>query len=252
VHIQLLGIEIDALTAGELCMVVADSVKCGNQVVIANHNLHSLYLFHHDPVLREFYSRAHKIHIDGMSLIYLARIFGYTVRREQRATYLDWIWQLLAECSHHHWRVFYLGGKSDVAEKAASRIRQEYYGLQIGTHHGYFNSADVRENQYVLNAINYFQPDILMVGMGMPLQEQWILENLSQIQADVILTAGACFDYIAGSIPTPPRWMGQIGLEWLFRLLSEPKRLWGRYLVEPWFLVGLILKALYRKNRDVE
>jgi len=78
--------------------------------------------------------------------------------------------------------------------------------------------------------------------MGMPLQENWILDNLPDLEADVILPSGACFDYLAGEIPIPPRWMGRVGLEWLYRLGSEPRRLWRRYLVEPWFVAGLALK----------
>jgi N-acetylglucosaminyldiphosphoundecaprenol N-acetyl-beta-D-mannosaminyltransferase len=81
--------------------------------------------------------------------------------------------------------------------------------------------------------------------MGMPRQEIWVLNNLEKLHAKVILTCGACMDYIAGEIPTPPRWMGRVGLEWLYRLLSEPGRLWKRYLVEPWFLGGLLVRDLW-------
>jgi N-acetylglucosaminyldiphosphoundecaprenol N-acetyl-beta-D-mannosaminyltransferase len=73
--------------------------------------------------------------------------------------------------------------------------------------------------------------------MGMPRQEWWILDNLDRISANIVLQAGACFDYVAGEVPLPPRWMGQLGLEWLYRLVSEPGRLWRRYLVEPWSLL---------------
>lgn len=66
---------------------------------------------------------------------------------------------------------------------------------------------------------------------------------------NVILTAGACMDYVAGALPTPPRWMGQLGLEWLFRLLAEPGRLWRRYLLEPWFILGLVVRELWRKGK---
>jgi N-acetylglucosaminyldiphosphoundecaprenol N-acetyl-beta-D-mannosaminyltransferase len=86
-----------------------------------------------------------------------------------------------------------------------------------------------------------------MVGMGMPVQEHWILHNFFRLSPAVILAPGACFDYIAGVVPTPPRWMGQIGLEWLFRLASEPRRLWKRYLLEPWPVLGLVLKDFFKR-----
>jgi len=84
----------------------------------------------------------------------------------------------------------------------------------------------------------------------MPRQEHWVIENFENIHANVILTAGACFDYIAGVIPTPPRWMGWLGLEWLYRLLSEPRRLAKRYLLEPWALLPLaIMDLLYNRYK---
>jgi len=99
----------------------------------------------------------------------------------------------------------------------------------------------------VLAQIREFQPQVLMVGMGMPRQEYWILDNLPDIAANVVLTAGACFDYLAGVIPTPPRWLGKIGLEWIFRLWHEPRRLWKRYLWEPWLLLPLAPKDVLRR-----
>jgi len=243
VRIHLLGIEFDALTVDELCMVISDSMSLGQPAIIANHNLHSIYLFHNDPQMRNFYRAAHKIHIDGMPLIYLARIFGYPIQYEHRVTYLDLLRPLMTASARRRWRVFYLGGKPGVAEEAAKRLRQAFPELQLQTHHGYFKKVG-QENMEILEMIRCFKPNILMVGMGMPLQEHWILENFAQIDADIILTAGACFDYVAGVISTPPRWMGRFGLEWLFRLISEPRRLWRRYLLEPWYVLGLVLKQL--------
>lgn len=242
---SMLGCEFDTLTLSQLQTIILDSVQDRSRRIIANQNLHSLYLFHHDLAMRRFYNKAFLIHIDGMSLIYLAWIFGYPARREHRVTYLELVGPLIAESARRNWRVFYLGGKPGVAEEAAQRLRQAFPELELETHHGYFNK-DSQENMQILEMIRCFRPNIFLVGMGMPLQEHWILENLDQIEANVILTAGACFDYIAGVIPSPPRWIGQIGLEWLFRLATEPRRLWRRYLLEPWYIFGLVVKELLR------
>ena len=94
----------------------------------------------------------------------------------------------------------------------------------------------------MLDEIAQFHTDILMVGMGMPRQEHWIVDHLDRIPAHAILTAGACMDYVAGVVATPPRWMGRAGLEWLYRLGSEPGRLWRRYLLEPWHVLGFALR----------
>jgi N-acetylglucosaminyldiphosphoundecaprenol N-acetyl-beta-D-mannosaminyltransferase len=100
----------------------------------------------------------------------------------------------------------------------------------------------------VLEEINRIRPQLLLIGMGMPRQEHWVYDNLEHLAANAIVLSGACFDYIAGAIPTPPRWMGQIGLEWLYRLATEPRRLWRRYLLEPWALLPLGVQDLRAKS----
>jgi len=245
-RIQLLGIEVDALTADELSDIVSGSVYLGKHRIIANHNLHSLYLYHHDSDLRTFFAVAHKIHIDGMPLVHLARLFGFPVLPEHRVTYLDWLPQLIEIGERQDWRFFYLGGKPGVAEEAARRLRAAHPALQLATHHGYFGSVD-HVGEAVLEALAHYKPNVLMVGMGMPLQERWILQNLDRLNVDVVLTAGACFDYIAGASSMPPRWMGRAGLEWLFRLATEPRRLSKRYLLEPWYVLALVLAYLVRR-----
>lgn len=241
-RITLLHVTVDLLSIPLLNQAIATAIARRERWIIAHHNLHSIYLYQRDPKMRAFYEQAQIVHIDGMPLIYWGRVLGYPLRRDQRVTYVDWIHPLITTAAHNGWRVFYLGGKPGVAVAAAERLRQQYPALQIATHHGYFQSA---ENTTVLAEIAAFQPHVLMVGMGMPRQEHWILDNLDYLTANAILTAGACFDYIAGVIPTPPRWMGRAGLEWLYRLYSEPSRLARRYLVEPWALLPLMALDLW-------
>jgi N-acetylglucosaminyldiphosphoundecaprenol N-acetyl-beta-D-mannosaminyltransferase len=99
--------------------------------------------------------------------------------------------------------------------------------------------------------VNAFKPHVLLVGMGMPRQEAWLRANLDALDCGVALPMGAAFDYEAGAIPTPPRWMGQVGMEWLFRLIAEPRRLSSRYLIEPWSLIGPALADLAAGLRRV-
>jgi N-acetylglucosaminyldiphosphoundecaprenol N-acetyl-beta-D-mannosaminyltransferase len=241
-----LGVQVDALSIPELNSLIAESVQQSQKWIIANHNLHSLYLYHNDPKMRDFYAQANYIHIDSMPLVFIGKLLGFPMKREQRVTYVDWVWPLMAEASRKGWRIFYLGSKPGVAEKGANILRQRFPGLQIACAHGYIDTnKDSQENLATVAAINAFRPHILMVGMGMPLQEHWILENLENIQTNAILTSGACIDYVAGAVPTPPRWMGRFGLEWLYRLANEPERLWKRYLLEPWFVARLFLQEIW-------
>ncbi|AFY32528.1 WecB/TagA/CpsF family glycosyltransferase [Calothrix sp. PCC 7507] len=242
---KFLGVQVDALSIPDLNSLIAESITQNERWIIANHNLHSLYLYHHDAKMRAFYAKANYVHIDGMPLVWIGKLLGFPLKREQRVTYADWIWPLMAESAHQGWRVFYFGSKPGVAEQGARVLQEKFPTLEIATAHGYINTRDrSQENLNILSTINAFQPHILMLGMGMPRQEHWILENLDSIHPNAILTSGACIDYVAGAVPTPPRWMGQLGLEWLYRLCSEPKRLWRRYLVEPWFIARLFLQEI--------
>lgn len=215
--------------------------------MIANHNLHSIYLARRDPQMRAYYAAARAAHIDGMALVVWGRLLGYPLRREQRVTYIDWIRPLMAAAARHDWRVFHVGGRPGVGERAAETLRREVPGLQLRTHHGYFD-PQVDEIERLLSEIADERPNLLLVGMGMPRQERWVVENLGRLQANVILTCGACFDYLAGVVPTPPRWVAGLGLEWLYRLLSEPRRLWRRYLLEPWALLPAMIEDLRRRR----
>ncbi len=248
-----MGIHIHAMSKCELVEAVLNAVEGGRQCIIGNHNLHSLYMWLHEPRMREFYSQAEYTHIDGMSLVLLGRLFGLPLNRDHRTGYMDLLPLLSEEAVKHQWRIFYLGSRPGVAEKAARILRKQYPGLEIATRHGHFNTNQVgTENQRVLAEIKAYAPDVLMVGMGMPRQELWILENQKDLAAHAVFCCGALMDYVAGEIPTPPRWIGRVGCEWLYRLLSEPARLWRRYLVEPWSVLGqlarLYVSSTYLRN----
>jgi N-acetylglucosaminyldiphosphoundecaprenol N-acetyl-beta-D-mannosaminyltransferase len=240
---RLLGLRLDALTLSDLLAMAAETIENDERCLIANHNLHSVYLYYHDAKMRTFYSRAQCVMIDGMPLVLLGKLWGYALRAEHRSGAVDWVPRLTAEAARRGWRVFYLGSKIGVAERGAQILRDTFPGLRISTAHGHFDAdPHSNENRAMVKLINDYRPDVLLVGMGMPRQERWIVDNLESVEANVIIHVGAYMDYVAGVVPTPPRWTGQLCLEWLYRLLNEPRRLWKRYLLEPWFVVGLVLK----------
>jgi N-acetylglucosaminyldiphosphoundecaprenol N-acetyl-beta-D-mannosaminyltransferase len=247
--IRMLGITVNPLSIPQLNALIAEAITRKQRWIIAHHNLHSIYTYHHDAKMRTFYAKADYIHIDGMALVFLGRLLGLSLKREERVTYVDWTPPLMTAAAQRGWRIFYLGSKPGVAEQAAKRLQEKFPGLQIATAHGYFDARpDSEENQAILAQINAYQAHVLMVGMSMPRQENWILDNLEQLSTNAILPSGAAIDYVAGALPTPPRWAGRWGLEWLFRLLAEPKRLWRRYLVEPLFLVSLVLAEPFKRR----
>lgn len=247
--VRLLGVAVHPLTWERLREIVIEAVEKDRGWIIAHHNLHSVYFYHHDPAVRSFYNRAEWIHIDGMSLVFLGKLLGLPLGRSQRLTHLDWIRPLVAEAARREWRIFYLGSRPGVPERGAAILRREFPGLRLETRHGYFDARpEGAENRRVIEAVERARPHLLLVGMGVPRQERWILENRARLHAGAIVNAGALMDYIAGEAAAPPRWMGRVGLEWLYRLANDPARLWKRYLIEPWFVAGLFLAERFGRR----
>ena len=160
-----------------------------------------------------------------------AMLVGLELRN--RSTPPDWIDNLASACESHLLSLFFLGGREGVAEMAKAELLRRHAGLNIaGTHHGYFDKTFGSEgNRRVVESINQANPDILLLGFGVPQQERWLQENLVAMNAPVLVSVGALFDYLGGSTPRSPKWMSNHGFEWLWRLLHEPRRLWRRYLV---------------------
>jgi N-acetylglucosaminyldiphosphoundecaprenol N-acetyl-beta-D-mannosaminyltransferase len=236
---DVLGCTIHAVNAAELTDLVEEAVDSREPCIIANHNLHSLYLFQRDSKMRELFSRARWIHADGMGIVLLGKATGAPLERSTRVTYVDWLPMLMERATLRGWRVFYLGSKPGVAEKGVANLKERFQCLNMRAADGYFNTSG-EENERILEAIRQFSPHVLMIGMGMPRQEHWIVDNLHRLGSAVVLPCGAAIDYVAGEVPTPPRWAGRCGLEWFYRLAAEPGRLWKRYLVEPWALFLLV------------
>lgn len=245
--VSFLGVTLQPRTLNELNALVEQGIRENQHCIIANHNLHSLYLFHRHAKMRAFYSQARWTHIDGMPLVALGRLYGFPIERKHRVTLADWTYPLMELAAEKGWRVFHLGASRGSAERGVSKLRRLYPTLQIEVSEGYFNAKyNSPENEAMVARINAFRPDLLMVGMGMPRQELWIADHLDALPDCVILNVGAAFDYEAGVQKAAPRWMGRIGLEWLFRLVADPKRLFHRYVVEPWALAGPALADVRR------
>ena len=241
---------MDLVKSAEVFHFVAGRIKAGQKAIIANHNLHSLYLIQKNEEIREFFNRADLIEVDSMPLIFWARVNGRPSRRFHRATYLDWRDEFWDQVCEHGWRVFFLGSEPGVADKARERILAQWPDVQLATHHGYFDMApDSAENAAVVGQINAFGADIVLVGMGMPRQEIWILRNEALLKACVAFTVGGAFDYEAGVQTPAPRWLGQFGVEWIYRLVIDPPRRFHRYCVEPFYLLGPAVRDLIASIR---
>jgi N-acetylglucosaminyldiphosphoundecaprenol N-acetyl-beta-D-mannosaminyltransferase len=229
---------MDIVTPQDVMRFTADCIRGARKAIVANHNAHSLVLVRRDPAMRALYSMADVIEIDSMPLIAWGSILGLGLAARHRCTYLDWredFWRL---AHTEGWRVFYLGGSPGVAAKAAAELRRRWPGATIGVHKGYFDQRPSSvENDEVVETINAFAPDVLFVGLGMPVQERWVAHNYERLDRGVVFPIGGAFDYEAGVQVAAPRWASRAGAEWLFRFATQPRRLFRRYFIEPWSLV---------------
>jgi N-acetylglucosaminyldiphosphoundecaprenol N-acetyl-beta-D-mannosaminyltransferase len=234
---ELLGIRLAVYEQQALLAALGERIARRQKTLVLSANVNALNLAWQHAWLRELYRRADIVRLDGAGVRLGARLYGQ--RLPPRATWADFIWSLAGWAEARGYRLFFLGGREGVAAAAADRLRVRHPALTIaGCHHGYFarNSGD-GENEAVLAQIAAAQTDILLVGMGMPLQERWLDENWSRLAATVAMTGGAVFDYTSGRLRRAPALLTDNGLEWLGRMFIEPRRLWRRYLIgNPLFL----------------
>ena len=249
-RVRLLGQPMDLVRPEEVLHHVDAWVTEGRKALVANHNLNSLNLIRRNPAMAAFYDRADLVEVDSTPLIAFARMLGVHGRAFHRCTYLDWRDHFWSLADRKGWCVLYLGGAPGVAETARQRLTTLYPGTTIAVRDGYFDAAPGSAGTAsVLAEIAAFKPHILFVGMGMPRQEVWIGQNLDALPDSVIFSVGAAFDYEAGVQSAAPRWMGPLGIEWLYRLVKDPQRLARRYLIEPWGLADLIVADIVAATR---
>lgn len=244
---ELLNTWLDAFTLETLLSEI--DFASGRRYVIGNHNMNSLTLLRKSPGFRAFYDRADAIFVDGMAVVAVARLLGVPLGRHHRLGVLDWISPFCSLAERRGWRVVHVGGTEEGSNRARARLQALHPHLRLTTVPGFF---DVRrgsgENDEALARVRDAKPDVLLVGMGMPRQEIWIEENLDRLPGCPIITVGGVLSYLAGERPTCPRFVGQLGFEWLFRLATEPRRLWRRYLVEPLPLLALVVRHVVRSR----
>jgi len=242
-HYQILGTKITSASVDELHNLILTSVKENRRIHIGSGNIYSFNIAYRNTTMRSFLNHAAAVRCDGYGVVVGARLFG--IRLAERRTWADW-WPLLGRfCEVNDLSMFFLGGKPEVADVARTRLLEHFNDLQVlGTHHGYVGEEEPA-NLAVIAQINRTAPDILVVGMGMPLQETWLTRYRDSINAPVVLTGGACFDYLSGNMSRCPHWMSRYGLEWLYRLTLEPARMWRRYIIgNPLFFIRIVLSAM--------
>ena len=230
-RVELAGVSVDALDFDAVVdAIVARAQDGAAPAYVVTPNAHHVTLLQDDPLLREIYGNAFLVVPDGVPLLWAARLLGTPLRGRVNGT--DLFERLCARAADHGLSVFLLGGREGAADAAAAKLRARHPALRIcGTccpPLGF--ETDPAQSARVTAAIETARPHLLFVGLGAPKQEYWMYRNCGQLQVPVSLGIGVSFEFVAGTVPRAPRWMQRTGLEWLHRVVSEPKRLWKRYL----------------------
>jgi N-acetylglucosaminyldiphosphoundecaprenol N-acetyl-beta-D-mannosaminyltransferase len=240
---SILGIRVDLINQDELIGYIINTILGRKRAICANVNVHAINLAQKESWFKEFINHSDVVFCDGFGVKWAASFLN--AKDLTRLTPPDWFDLLAEKCAQQGISMFFLGTHQEVIEKARALAVKKHPDLDInGIQHGYFDkSRGSAENQKVVETLNSLQPDILIVGFGMPAQEKWIMENWEDLHVCVVIPVGAFFDYYTGETIRAPKWMTDHGLEWLGRLIIEPGRLWKRYIIgNPIFLWRVFLQ----------
>jgi N-acetylglucosaminyldiphosphoundecaprenol N-acetyl-beta-D-mannosaminyltransferase len=196
-----------------------------------------------NPATRGWINRAGLATPDGMGVVWLLKIRGY--RSVARVYGPDLVLKTCARFLPDRRRHFFYGGEPGVPEQLALRLSARFPGLQIaGTFSPPFRPPTPAEDEAAIQRINDSRADILWIGIGSPKQEQWMAEHAGKVNAPATIGVGAAFDFLSGRKRQAPAWIQSAGLEWLFRLVSEPRRLWRRYSQYPLFVALVFFQTI--------
>lgn len=231
-RVRLAGIDLDRLSEAEVVMHVIRASETGRGGWVATPNIDICRKVARDPVTRTLLAKAALIVPDGMPLVWAARLRGDPL--PERVSGSSLIFSLTAAAAASGRSIYLLGGEPGVPDSAAAELTRLYPGLKIsGTAAPPIGfDEDPRQMAAVRDHLVLKAPDIVYVGLGFPKQERLIAALTSALPRSWFVACGAAIPFAAGALPRAPAWMRQTGLEWAFRLVSEPRRLYRRYLVD--------------------
>lgn len=168
--------------------------------------------------------------LDGMPLVWISKLYG---NKDASRVYGPDLTLMMCELSRkNNYKIFLLGGAKEQSKKLSNELKKRFENLNIvGFQDTPIRPIPKKQNEVIVKEINNLKPDIIFVGLGCPNQELWMIENREKISAPIMIGVGAAFDFITGNVKQAPKWMQNSGLEWLYRLIQEPRRLWRRYFI---------------------
>lgn len=243
--VHFLNVSIDNLTMDEAVRVADHLIRKKSASFIVTPNVDHLVLLETYPELKDAYDNANLVFADGMPIIWFSRLFGTPIKEKISGS--DFLLKLCELAAENGYKMFFLGADAGVAELAARNLMALYKGLcVVGCYAPPFGfEKNPRELEKIDKIVDSSKPDILVVALGCPKQEILINANRFRWNIPLSLGVGAALDFAAGKIKRAPRWMSNSGLEWLYRMSQEPRRMFKRYILRDWKFLKLLWK--YKK-----
>ena len=245
-----LGVRVDAVQIPEVVARMEEwIVRREACYFVAVTDMHSVMEAQHDAQFKDILNSADIVVPDGFPLVWLGRRKGFP-RMRRRVYGPELMLRFCAESVSKKYRHFFYGGAPGVAEELKSRFAVQFPGLIIvGSFCPPFRPLTTEEDEAAIAAIEHSRADIVWVGLGAPKQERWMFAKRDKLRVPLLVGVGAAFDFHTGRVAQAPSWMREHGLEWIFRLSREPRRLWRRYLIQgPEFVTLLLLELLGLKK----
>lgn len=246
---DVLGVRLQAVQTLDVVARMEQWIReCDRCHSIAATGMHGIVEAQRDSRFKEVLNATDLIVPDGMPLVWLARRQGHDLPR--RVYGPDLMLDFCKETQAQGYRHFFYGGEPGVADQLAESLKGRFPGLQVaGTYCPPFRPLSREEDDEIVAMISRAAPDVLWVGLGTPKQERWMYDHKNKLSVPVMVSIGAAFDMLSGRKNQAPRWMREHGLEWLFRLCQEPRRLWRRYLIYgTQFIAWIVLESLGLKK----
>lgn len=242
-RINLFGVEMDTLTMVETIDKIDNRLSRGNFTQHVVVNVAKLVQMQKDAELSDAVRSCDIINIDGAGVVFGGRLLGLPI--PERVAGIDLFHKLLQHAEKTGLSVFFLGAKSDVIEEAVTNIRSLHPDLAIaGYHHGYFWDRE----EEIVRTISASKADLLFVGIKSPLKERFINKWSEKLGVGFAMGVGGTFDIASGRVARAPAWMQRYGLEWLFRVIQEPRRMWKRYLITNSIFLGMLWKVWWNSK----
>ena len=238
-----MNIEIDNLTMDETLLAIDDLIQQNKNAFVVTPNVDHIVKLNTNKKLKAAYSEADLILTDGKPLIWASRLLCQHPIKE-KISGSDLFPELCKFAAEKHYKMFFLGAKEGVAVKAAEILKNRYHGLDVvGCYSPEFGfEKNPQEIEKIVQKIQLAKPQILILAFGCPKQEIFALDYREKLQVPISLCLGASLDFAAGCVKRAPRWMSNVGLEWLYRIYQEPRRMLKRYVLEDWKFAKMFIK----------